>query len=347
MKGSLVALGEVAGRKAAMRLVDGIPEDLLVDSADGTLPRPGAIYRAVVDRPLKGQGGAIVRLGGAGRGFLRAAKGLRSGQSLLVQVTGYGEAHKAVPVTARLLFKSRYAIVTPDAPGLNISRSIRDDETRVWLHDLASEDARDGEGLILRSACAQADEDEIVADIAGMRALARNVLADRDGAPELLLDGPDSHALAWRDWPMPDQIDEAPGAFERHGMNEIISTFLSPELPLSGGYLAYIEQTRAFVAVDVNTGADGSHAAGLKANIATARALPRALRCRGLGGQVVIDFAPMAKKERRQLEQILRAGFRACPIETALVGWTPLGHYELNRKRERLPLAQALQGEAP
>ena len=59
------------------------------------------------------------------------------------------------------------------------------------------------------------------------------------------------------------------------------------------------------VAVDVNTGADTSPAAALKANIAAAKALPRALRLRGLGGQVVVDFAPLSKKDRRQIEQVL------------------------------------------
>ena len=54
-----------------------------------------------------------------------------------------------------------------------------------------------------------------------------------------------------------------------------------------------IEPTRALVAVDINTGPDTSPAAGLKANIAAIRALPRELRLRGLGGQVVIDSCPL------------------------------------------------------
>ena len=110
-----------------------------------------------------------------------------------------------------------------------------------------------------------------------------------------------------------------------------------------GAHRAWIEvePTRALVAVDVNTGPDTSSAAGLKANIAAARALPRALRLRGLGGQIVVDFAPMPKKDRRTLDQVLTSAFRADSVETALVGWTTLGHVELSRKRERLPLTEA------
>ena len=55
----------------------------------------------------------------------------------------------------------------------------------------------------------------------------------------------------------------------------------------------------------------------------------------GLGGQIVIDPAPMPKKDRRTFETALRQAFKADAIETALVGWTPLGHYELQRRRLR------------
>ena len=103
-----------------------------------------------------------------------------------------------------------------------------------------------------------------------------------------------------------------------------------------------IEPTRALVAVDVNTGPDTSPAASLKANIAAARDLPRQLRLRGLGGQVVVDFAPMPKKDRATLDQVLRAAFKGEGAETSLAGWTTLGLYELVRKRDRLPLAEVL-----
>ncbi|TMV60096.1 ribonuclease G, partial [Thioclava sp. BHET1] len=56
-----------------------------------------------------------------------------------------------------------------------------------------------------------------------------------------------------------------------------------------------------------------------------------------------IDFAPMPKKDRAALEQVLKAAFRGAGAETSLAGWTPLGNYEIQRKRERLPLAEALR----
>lgn len=339
MKGRQIILDQIDGRGAAALLVDGRLDDLLIDAVDDDRPRPGAIFRATADRPMKGQGGAIVRLGDGMAGFLRQAGGVRPGAARLVQVTGYAEPGKAVPVTSKLVFKGRHVLVTPESPGINLSRQIRDDEERVRLME-AIDPFRDTApfGIIVRSQAQGADLDEMIAETEDLIDLAAAILADVDGAPELLLDGPDAHGLAWREWGDGDQVDEAAGAFERHGVDEMIRDMQGTCLVLDANASAWVEPTRALVAVDVNTGGDTSPAAGLKANIALARALPRALRCKGLGGQITIDFAPMPKRDRKQVEQVLGKAFRADPVETALVGWTPLGHFELQRKRERLPL---------
>jgi Ribonuclease G/E len=344
MKGRVLVLDEIGGRQAAALVVDGRLEELAIDPA-GDAALPGAIYRAVADRPVKGQGGIFVKLP-EGSGFLRQISGVAPGQRLLVQVTGAAEPGKAVPVTTRLLFKSRFAILTPDAPGLNISRRIKDEALRADFAALAEAEMAGADpalGLILRSGCEAAEDDTIAEDIAAMRGLAEAVLADLAGGPELLVDGPSAHDLAFRDWldPPLDAADTDPGSFARHGVMEALEALQSPRVLLDGGVHMLIEPTRALVAVDVNTGPDTSPAAGLKANIAAARDLPRQLRLRGLGGQVVVDFAPMPKRDRAILDQVLKAAFKA-EGEANLAGWTTLGLYELTRKRDRLPLAEVL-----
>jgi len=344
MKGRVLVLDELEGRQAAALMVDGRLEELSIDPR-GDEALPGAIYRAVADRPVKGQGGIFVKLP-QGSGFLRQISGVAPGQRLLVQVTGPAEPGKAVPVTTRLLFKSRFAIVTPDAPGLNISRRIRDDEVRAELSALAEAGMAGADprlGLILRSGCEGAEPDAVAEDIAAMRGLAEAVLTDVTGGPELLVDGPSAHDLAFRDWldPAVDEADTEAGSFERHGAADALEVLRGPRVALEGGASMVVEPTRALVAVDVNTGADTSPAASLKANIAAARELPRQLRLRGLGGQVVVDFAPMPKRDRAILDQVLKSAFKA-EGETNLAGWTTLGLYELTRKRDRLPLADLL-----
>ncbi|MEP3347993.1 MAG: ribonuclease E/G [Litoreibacter sp.] len=340
MKGALIVLGELAGREAAARMVDGKLDDLLLAPDDNAPPAPGAIYRAVADRPLKGQGGMMLSLPDGQTALFRGAKGLKPGTTMLVQVTSYAEAHKAVPVTDRLIFKGRSVIVTPGAKGLNVSRQVRDDDMREELLEALhrSRAPEAGHGVIIRTGAVGIDPDDIAEETDSLLDLADAVLADTDGAPELLVDAIGPHDLAWRDWPHKDQTVQG---FDEHGVLDALAEMDREEISL-GQASMFIEPTRALVAVDVNTGGDFSPAAGVKANLAVAKALPRMLRLRGLGGQITLDLAPMPKKDRKQFEVTLRNAFRADPIETSLVGWTPLGHYELQRKRERQPVPKGV-----
>lgn len=342
MKGSLVAFDAISGHDAAARMVDGVLEDLLIDPPEHRI-RPGAIYRAKAGRPMKGQGGLILDTPD-GALFLRQSKGIAQGETLIVQVSTFAEPGKAAPANQKLLFKSRFCLVTPGAEGTNISRAITDEERRVELRELLQDIAvPPGVGLVLRTAARDADDAAIAEDVEQMLSLANAIVSEPStGAPEKLLDGPGAREIALREWPVPGVTDDRSGSFARQSVDTAIDALRSGQERLPGGASMFVEPTRALVAVDVNTGADTSPAAGLKANIAAIRALPRALRLRGLGGQIVLDLAPLSKKDRKQIEQVVKSAFRADPIETSLVGWTPLGHLELIRKRERLPLTECL-----
>ncbi|MDU8912996.1 ribonuclease E/G [Aestuariicoccus sp. MJ-SS9] len=338
MKGSTIALDHLNGAEAAALVVDGVLQDVLIDT---DLPRPGTIYRGIADRPVKGQGGMFLTTPD-GKAFLRQVKGLAPGQPILVQVTGYAEPGKAIPVTTRILFKSRYAIVTPGAPGLNISRRIKDDDLRDALLEVAHSEMTGDAGLILRSSCDGADPDDIADDIRAMAGLCGQVMADTEGAAETLVEGDGPHALAWREWTDPADVDAEPGSFARHGIDGMLDGLRRAAVPLGPSGTMVIEPTSALVAVDINTGGDTSPAAGLKANLAAFRDLPRQLRLRGLGGQIVVDPAPCPKKDRRQIEQTLRAALKKDATETIVAGWTQLGLLEIQRKRDRVPIRRIL-----
>ncbi|MCY4292898.1 MAG: ribonuclease E/G [Roseovarius sp.] len=338
MIGRVIALDYFNGREAAALIEDGKLVDFLVD---GDAPRPGAIYMAVADRPAKGQGGMFLSTPD-GSAFLRQAKDARQGSPILAQVNGYPDTGKAIPVTARVLFKSRYVIITPGATGMNISRRIKDDDVRNELHSIMRKYMEDDElGLILRSSCLKAGEEEISKDIIAMRNLAVQTLDEARGAkPGKIASGAGPHELAWRDWDASAHVEKPPGSFERHGVHDMLDFMENPHVSLNANANMYVEQTRAMVTVDVNTGDDRTGAAGLKANLAMAKELPRQLRIRGMGGQVSIDLAPMSKKHRGLFESALRKAFMNDVTGTALCGWTPLGHFELRRKRDRAPLSQ-------
>jgi Ribonuclease G/E len=334
------------GGAAAALLVDGRLEDLLIDpDPRDVTPRPEAVHRAVAGRPMKGMGGVILDLGGGATGFLRGARLPAPGARLLVQVSAWAEPGKAPPLSARVTLKGRLAILTPAAPGLNLSRAIPEGEGRDALAALAAramEGAPADLGLILRSLAAHARPAAVAAEIADLRARWDGLSAAAAAGPAACLaPAPGAAETARRDWrERPDEpAAEGPDALADAGVWEAVAELLRPSVPLGAGALA-VEPTRALVAVDVNTGGDTTPAAALKANLAAARELPRQLRLRGLGGQIAVDFAPLAKTERPRVEAALRAALRLDGIETSLAGWTPLGHLELLRKRARRPLSE-------
>jgi ribonuclease G len=350
MKGRLVVLGTLAGREAAALLVNGRLDDLIVDAGDAGCFRTGAILRGIAGRPMKGQGGLFVTFPDGRSGYLRDGRGLSPGRPVVVQVTGPAETGKAQPVSTRLAFRGRHAVLTPGAPGINLSKQIREAAQRVRLSAIGQSAMAGSEaGLIVRSAAALADDAEVEADIASLRHAAEAIAGDVGSTAELLLDGPGPHETAWIEWsvPQPDAVDAEPGAFDRHGIGELAREALGESVSLPGGGSLAIARTRALVAVDVNTGGDTSPAAGLKANVAAARELPRQLRLRGLGGIVVLDLAPMPRRDRTIFEQQLQSAFRPDGPETILAGWSPLGLYELQRRRDRRPLADLLGPEEP
>ena len=133
-----------------------------------------------------------------------------------------------------------------------------------------------------------------------------------------------------------------PDLFDHYGVWDEIEKLKSPRVDLPSGAWMAVEATRAMVTVDVNTAGEFGGGASLTANLEAARELPRQLRLRGLGGQVTVDFAPLKKSDRKRIEDALKTSFRRDPVETTLAGWTPLGNFELQRKRERRPLTELL-----
>lgn len=349
MKGRQILIEPLpCGGHAAALMVDGRLADLLLDPPAGeATPRPESIWRGVAGRPMKGMGGVMVELGasanGGPTGWLRGPKLPAPGRPLLVQVSGWAEPGKAPPVTTRVLLKGRTAILTPGAPGQNVARSLRDAGRRAALEALAAREmaGAEGIGLIVRSAAEAADDGEIAAEIAGLRAdWAALDAAGVAGAPGMVRAAPGAAAEAMREWFRPgDAVREAATALLDAGVWEEVDALGRAEVALGDASMA-IEPTRAFVAVDVNTGRDGSPAAALKANLAAVRELPRQLRLRGLGGQVVVDFAPLSRADRPRIEQALAAALKADAIETTVLGWTPGGNLELQRKRARRPLGR-------
>ena len=332
-KGAFIAFDTFNSRGCAAMLYDGLLVDLLMDSPknSGDEVVPEAIYFATAGRDLPRQKAMMVDLGGGATGFLKY-KTPPTERAFLVQVKTHVGEGKAAPVRESPLLKGRYVIlVLGESGAVNVSKAIdadRRDALKTAVMDVAGEAS-----VILRTACQDGLLADIIAEVRDMVILAADIRARCSGVG-LVHPAPSARALALRDWGDVPIIDEA-GCFERLGVADQIESLDSPIAGLPNGARMVIESTSALVAVDVDTGGDFGGDAGARANFACAGDLPRQLRLRGLGGQIVIDPAPMPKRDRTRFEMILRKALTGDDVPTEMVGWTKLGHYELQRKRSR------------
>lgn len=334
MTNDLIAIERRGAVSAAALIREGRVIDLLLD-APSDRPAPEEIHLARIERVAPALGAVFARLEGGARVWLRGERG-RPGEARLVQVSRWADPGKAAPVTDRITLKGRLVMLTPGAPGANLSRAIRRERDR--LQALAGEAASGGEeGLVLRTAAQWAEEAEVLAETRRLRAEWLEIAA-RTGEPALLRPAPDAAAVAARDWDA-DPVDGS-DQFERLGVWDAVSAALDPCVDLPGGGWMSVEATSAMIAVDVNTGDDFSKGASSRANLAACAELPRQLRLRGLGGVALIDLAPIKKGARQGVDRALKQAFAADPVETRVAGWTPLGNVELTRRRDRRPLVE-------
>lgn len=352
MKGRLALLGALEpGVEAAALLVDGRLEDLITAMAgDGGL-RAGAVFRARLARRAAGLG-AFLDLGEGRRAFLQDAGDGAPGDALLVQIGAYPEsAAKAPPAQRRLGFRGRLAALTPDAPGINVSRSVPAERRAALKMAARAALSADAGGLVVRTAAGAASDAALAAEIARLDAEARAVRAGADGPPGLVW-APSPARQLLGDWDLVGaDVAAAPGfeaeaellaeagagraeriedPFDAFGAAEAVAALGAPDIALPGGGGLIVERAAALIAVDVDAGLAGRAAA----NRAAAAALPRALRLRGLGGGGVVDFAG---GRADGLEPALKSAFAADPVETRVDGWTPAGRLEFTRRRLRRP----------
>ncbi|MGE0257362.1 MAG: ribonuclease E/G [Alphaproteobacteria bacterium] len=161
------------------------------------------------------------------------------------------------------------------------------------------------------------------------------VLVDDLGVlPEIRVAFPESeiaHAAA-EDWPL-----DPEGLFE---------SALAPTVTLPHRGAIHIDEARAAVLIDVDTGSPETGSAersSRRANLAAARTIGRQLRLRQLGGGIVVDFAALeGTRERERVRQALAAELTGDPARPRLLGWTRLGHLEIVRPRRLRPLSDAM-----
>ena len=115
----------------------------------------------------------------------------------------------------------------------------------------------------------------------------------------------------------------------------------------SGGFLV-IQQTEAFVSIDVNTGKftvkKDQEETYRRINLEAAREIAHQLRLRNLSGIILIDFINMKSKEDgKRLMEALQDYLDEDSVKASVVDMTALNIVEVTRKKVRKPLSEEVK----
>ncbi|MFD5205285.1 Rne/Rng family ribonuclease, partial [Streptomyces sp. NPDC058375] len=278
---------------------------------------------------------------GMAHGPRRIETALKSGQSVLVQVTKDPIGHKGARLTSQVSLPGRYLVYVPEGSMTGISRKLPDTERsrlKTILKKIVPEDA----GVIVRTAAEGASEDELRRDVERLQGQWEEIQRKAKGtsgsnAPTLLYGEPDMTVRVVRDifnedfskvivsgddaWETihgyvshvaPDLTERLSrwtsevDVFATYRIDEQLMKALDRKVYLPSGGSLVIDKTEAMIVVDVNTGKFTGQGGNLEEtvtrnNLEAAEEIVRQLRLRDLGGIVVVDFIDMVLESNRDL----------------------------------------------
>lgn len=309
---------------------------------------------------------------------------LRPGDELLVQVSRDAMKGKLPALTSNLNFTGRYLVLTTGDKKFGLSSKLAlEDRHRLsgWLKEEAERPDKEF-GIIVRTNAADASKEEILKELEWLKdRYHKAVVQGRNRTCfSLVLETEPFYVAAVRDAygrDLDEIITDVPEIREMIlGYLEEISPELKEKLrfyqdkllPLyklyrvetaldaiqkekvwlnSGGFLV-IQQTEAFVSIDVNSGKyigkKKMEETFRKINLEAAAEIGRQLRLRNLSGIILIDFINMENPDHRdELFHVLQKLLRKDPIKSRAIDITPLHILEMTRKKVRRPVIEDIR----
>ncbi|MED6045993.1 Rne/Rng family ribonuclease [Rothia sp. BD8] len=270
----------------------------------------------------------------------RIERALKSGDSVLVQVTKDPIGHKGPRLTSQISLPGRFLVYVPGGSMTGISRKLPDTE-RARLKKILKDHLPDGAGVIVRTAAEGASEEDLAHDINRLRVqweeIQKKANSRKTTAPELLSQEPDLSIKTVRDvfnedfsamvvqgqeawdsieayvtYMAPDlvgrlrQWTEEEDVFDHYRIEEGLAKALDRKVFLPSGGSLVIDRTEAMTVIDVNTGKFTGSGGNLeetvtKNNLEAAEEIVRQLRLRDIGGIIVVDFIDMVLESNRDL----------------------------------------------
>jgi len=306
---------------------------------------------------------------------------LKTGQSVLVQVTKDPIGQKGARLTSQISLPGRYLVYVPGGAMSGISKRLPDQE-RSRLKAILKNLVPDEAGVIIRTAAEGIAEAEIERDVLRLKAqwedIEKKANSSSTSAPSLLYGEPDLTVRVIRDifnedfnkmlvqgdsaWDdiqnyighiapeLASKIEKWSGPrdiFAESRVEEQLAKAFDRKVYLPSGGSLVIDRTEAMIVIDVNTGKFIGKGGNLeetvtKNNLEAAEEIARQLRLRDMGGIIVIDFIDMTLESNREL--VLRRLVECLGRDRTkhqVAEVTSLGLVQMTRKRVGQGLIEA------
>lgn len=299
---------------------------------------------------------------------------IRSGDVLLVQIDGEAVKTKLPHARGEIHLSGRFLAVTSGKPGLHFSSRLSPkDKIRLREETEKADPLFKEHCVIVRTAARSASGSEIaeeLSDLCGRIDRMITIGKTRPAGTCLYRPFPWKHLLERlqsgdivetdieevRDHAAKAGLscvyhgsdgEEENALYRIYRIPAYLDRLTARRVYLKSGATLIIEQTEAFVAIDVNSGKFSKNLShedmARRLNFEAADAAFEQIRLRSLTGTILIDFLNMGKENEKELLTHLNGLAAKDPVTTVVVDITKLGIAEITRERTRLSLAEQLR----
>ena len=320
--------------------------------------------------------GFMVDIGDGKEAFLNSYEpilkevNMNEGQSVVVQVVQEKRAEKGAKVVRNVQLAGTYMVYCPFKYDVEFSRKIGDIEKAEKYAKFVRDNCVSQEGWILRTASIEASEGELLQEMTLLRsryeeirhkartAQAPSLLYARenplfeyirryhDTLTEVVVDTPKLQADVQEFFD--GKVTLQAEAFETYGVDDAIIDALNRDIMLKHGGRVTIEETKAFVAIDVDSSNVHNNGDMDSLNIEAAKEIARQIRLRNLAGKIIIDFAGSSEyRYMKKVIECLQEELADDICSSRVLGLSRAGNVEVLRQRRRPTLQELYTVECP
>lgn len=321
--------------------------------------------------------GFMVNIGDTKEAFMSAQErglmevNMTEGQCVVVQVQKEARADKGAKLVRAVQIAGNYLVYRPFGSFIDVSNKIEDEELAKELQDAVMKNlSSQQEGWVVRTAAADADINAVVEEMANLRAVYENIrVKARSAVAPALLYAKENPlfdlirrykdtltTVVVNDHNLEEKVKAVFSGTVRYnadpseefGIQDMLQQAMQKTVKLPSGGEIHIEETKAFVAIDVDSA--GSLPLGRidSLNQEAAVEIARQIILRNLSGKIIIDFAGSCEyRFIRSVMDVLEEELAGDPQGAKMLGLSKAGNVEIIRRRKRPTLLEQFSAECP